>query len=242
MFEPLQKQTIVENIIHALMEMVAKGDLRPGCALPSERDLAAMLKVSRTSVREAVKALSYNGILTVKPGSGTYLTEQALVAPLSHNANVESLILKHRSDYWEVVEVRRILEVEISVLTAERASLENISEMEDCVLHMRELLEQEAYEEYTLEDMHFHNLIARSCMNDYLYRIYSQLFPIFVDLSRLGEQVSNRHWPAFEQHMDILNAIKSGDKELVRRKVEAHIDFCSESMCLYFQRLIDTSN
>lgn len=239
MFEPLRKQTIVENIINKLLEMIAKGELRPGCALPSERDLAAMLNVSRTSVREAVKSLSYNGILEVKPGSGTYLTEQALSAPLSQKASRESLILKHRSDYWEVVEARRILEVEISVLTAERASPEAIAEMEDCLLHMRELLDQEAYEEYTLEDMSFHNMIARSCMNDYLYRIYSELFPLFVDLSRLGEQVSNRHWPAYKQHVEILEAIKSGDKELVRRIVEAHIDFCSESMVLYFQHLME---
>ncbi len=241
MFEPLRKQTIVENIINKLMEMIAKGELRPGSALPSERDLASMLNVSRTSVREAVKALSYNGILEVKPGSGTYLTEQALSRPLSQKAGVESLILKHRSDYWEVVEARRILEVEISVLTAERATPDTIAEMEDCILHMRELLEQEAYEEYTLEDMSFHNMIARSCMNDYLYRAYSDLYPIFVDLSRLGEKVSNRHWPAYEQHVGILDAIKSGDKDLVRRKVEAHIDFCSESMCLYFEGLMSES-
>ena len=237
MFEPLQKQTIVDNIIDTLLEMIAKGDLRPGHALPSERDLAVMLNVSRTSVREALKALSYNGILQVKPGSGTYLTEKALSAPMSLRSNLETLILKHQSDYWEVIEARRILEVEMSVLTAKRASLETISELEDCVKHMRELLAQDSYEAYTMEDLTFHNMIARSCLNDYLYKAYSQLFPIFVELSRLGEAVSDRHWPSFKQHEEILEAIKIGDQEKVRERVEAHIDFCSESMILYFQQM-----
>lgn len=237
MFEPLQKKTVVEDIINTLLEMIAKGELRPGHALPSERDLAAMLNVSRTSVREALKALSYNDILIVKPGSGTYLTEKALSAPTSLRSSSESLILKYQSDYWEVIEARRILDVELSVLAAERAQLENISELEDCVKHMRELLDQGSYEAYTLEDLSFHNLIARSSLNDYLYKVYSQLFPHFVELSRLGESVSDRHWPSYHQHVAILEAIKVGDRERVRALVQAHIDFCSESMVMYFRQL-----
>ena len=174
----------------------------------------------------------------MRPGSGSYLTEKAVKAPLSLRGSTESLVFKYQSDYREVIEARRILEVEMSALAAERASMESISEMEDSVKHMHELLLQGSFEAYTLEDLSFHNLIAESCLNSYLYKAYSQLFPVFVELSRLGEAVSDRHWPAYQQHVEILNAIKHGDANGVRNLVEAHLDYCSENMCLYFDQLI----
>ena len=80
MFEPVTKRTLVENIIHNLLEMIAKGELRAGESLPSERELAASFNVSRASVREALKSLAFNNIVVIKPGSGTYLSENAFGA------------------------------------------------------------------------------------------------------------------------------------------------------------------
>ena len=209
MFEPLTKQTIVENIIGVILDMVSKGEISPGDKLPSERDLATMLNVSRTSVREALKALSFTGVVVVKPGVGTCLSNQAISKQSALRSGDDSVLLKHRSDFKQVTEARRILETEMAVLAASRATPEEVAELEQSVSHMQELLREEIYDAYTMEDMSFHNLIAKCCQNEYLYRAYSAIWPNIVDITLLGATVPNRHLPAYQQHVEILNAIKN---------------------------------
>ena len=242
MFEPLTKQTLVDNIISTLLNMIAKGELKPGSTLPSERKLAAMLNVSRTSVREALKALSFNGIVEIRPGSGTYLSNEALIENSIFSENAERVFAKYRLAYKQVIEARRILEVAMAARTAERILPEGLSEMEKSLDKMQSLLESKSYEAYTMEDLFFHNLIARNCNNEYLYQAYSQLFPSIVDIAHLGEKVPNRHMPALAQHIEIFHAIKAGNAAEVSKCMEAHIDFYEESMRLYFNSIHPNMN
>ena len=234
MFEPVTKKTLVESIIHTLMEMIAKGDLRPGDALPSERELASLLNVSRSSVREALKALAFNDILVVKPGSGTYLSEDVLSANSPFFADAEEVFTHYRSDYKQLVEARSVLEVEIVALTAERIQEKGLADLSDSISRMRELLDNEVYDAYTMEDLSFHNTIALNCGNEYLYRSYNQLFPSIVDISRLGETVPGRHWPSFHQHIRIYEAISAGEPNKARVCMKDHIDFCQENVDMFF--------
>lgn len=234
MFEPVTKKTLVESITHALMEMIVKGELRPGDALPSERELASQLNVSRSSVREALKALAYNDILVVKPGSGTYLSEDVLSANSPFFADAEDVFTHYRSDYKQIAEARCVLEVEIVALTAERIGEKGLADLSDSIARMKELLDREVYDSYTMEDLSFHNIIAQNCGNEYLYRAFNQLFPSVVDVSRLGETVPGRHWPSFRQHIGIYEAIKAHDAERVRVYMKDHIDFCQENVDMFF--------
>ena len=97
MFAPISKQTVVENIINTILEMIAKGEIRPGSSLPSERELACRLNVSRSSLREALKALAYEGIVEIRQGSGTYLTDKAVTTTAPFFSNAEQLLRQHLS-------------------------------------------------------------------------------------------------------------------------------------------------
>jgi len=237
MFVPVTKQTLVENIIHTLLEMIAKGELKPGHALPSERELASMLNVSRTSVREALKALAFNDIVTIKPGSGTYLTDKMLRSSSPFFSDAAQVFTRYRSDYKQIIEARRILEVELTVLAARRIQQEGLDSLEESIVHMKELLDKELYASYTMEDLSFHNTIALNCQNDYLYKAYNQLFPNIVDISRLGETVPGRHWPAYDQHLEIFEAIRAHDEEHARHCMEEHISYCNANMDMFFSSL-----
>ena len=71
---PVLKKTIVDEIVNSVMDAIRSGEMKPGDRFPSERALAEQWSVSRASVREAMKALSYANIIVIKPGDGTYLT------------------------------------------------------------------------------------------------------------------------------------------------------------------------
>lgn len=234
MFEPLTKKTLVESITHTLMEMIAKGELRAGDALPSERELASMLNVSRSSVREALKALAFNDIVIIKPGSGTYLSDKLLSSNSPFFSDAEEVFSFYRTDYKQIVEARRVLEVDMAAFAAQRIQEKGLEDLRASLERMEELLTKEVYDSYTMEDLSFHNTIALNCGNDYLYKSFNQLFPCIVDISRLGETVPDRHWPSYHQHISIYQAIQSRDVEAVRSRMADHICFCEENIDLFF--------
>lgn len=239
MFTPLTKQTLVENIIQTLLVMIAKGDLRPGSALPSERDLASELNVSRTSVREALKALAFSNIVVIKPGSGTYLSEKSISAGSPLFASAEQVFTKYKSDYKQILEARRILESEMAAITASCISDAEVEELAASLSRMGQLLDDKAFDAFTIEDLSFHNTICRFCKNQYLYDLYNQLFSSIVDIAHLGENLPDRHIPAYKQHVEIFESLKVRDSVAVRGKIKLHIDFCEENVNMFF-RTIDT--
>lgn len=240
MFAPVTKQTLVESIIHTLLEMIAKGELKPGHALPSERELASMLGVSRTSVREALKALAFNDIVVIKPGSGTYLTDKLVHSNSPFFSDASQVFTRYQADYKQIIESRRVLEVELTVLASQRIRQPGLDHLHESLSHMKELLDQEMYASFTIEDLSFHNTIVLNCQNDYLYKAYNQLFPNIVDISRLGETVPDRHWPAYEQHLELFEALKSHNEARTRRCIERHIAYCNANMEMFFSSLENT--
>ena len=76
-FTTIKRESTLEVIVQQIKDQIKKGILKPGEKLPSERELASLLGVSRTSVREAIKALSFSGYLEVIQGKGTYVLEMS---------------------------------------------------------------------------------------------------------------------------------------------------------------------
>ena len=72
-FTTLNKITLTEQVMQQLASKIISGELKPGEKLPPERDLAEMLQVSRSRVREALRALSLIGLVSIRPGGGTYV-------------------------------------------------------------------------------------------------------------------------------------------------------------------------
>ena len=118
-FKPIKTKKIYEEIVEQLRELISTGTFNPGDKLPSERDMAQMLGVSRASVREAVVALQAMGVLDVKPGEGTFVSasmNSEMIEPLALVLSVE------RNPLAQLMEVRRILEAEAAALAAQRAT------------------------------------------------------------------------------------------------------------------------
>ena len=92
-FKTIKKESTLEVIIQQIKEQIKKGILKPGEKLPSEREMASLLGVSRASIREAIKALSFSGYLEVIQGKGTYILEMATQYDEIVNFFQDSLII-----------------------------------------------------------------------------------------------------------------------------------------------------
>lgn len=208
-----------------LLDMVISGGLDPGDRLPPERELVERLGVSRTVVREALNLLEARGVISIEHGRG------AVVSGGSTRAVRDTLgmLLRMRAEaLWELLEIRRILEVEISGLAAERADAEDVADMRTQVDRMRDLIDTP--EGYVDADVEFHALLARAARNGVLL---TMLEPV-VDLLRASREVSASRpgsaRRALGEHEGILRRVEEGDAEGARREMRAHLENTAEDI------------
>jgi GntR family transcriptional repressor for pyruvate dehydrogenase complex len=206
--------------------MVVSGGMSAGERLPPERELCARLDVSRTVVREALNLLEARGLISIEHGRG------AVVSGGNTDAVRDTLALVLRvrpKALWELLEMRRILEVEIAGLAAERATEEDINAMRDQLERM--LASVDAPEGYVDADVEFHTLLARAARNGVLL---TMLEPV-VDLLRASRRVSASRRPgsalrAVGEHEEILRRVVAGDAEGARREMRAHLAKTAEDI------------
>ena len=114
-YEELRKDVLSERIAHSLLNLIKEKQLRPGDRLPPERELAAMMKVSRPSLREALRALQIMNIIDNRQGSGTYITSLEPERLIEH---LDIIFTLNDTTYSELFEARKILEAGVAGLAA----------------------------------------------------------------------------------------------------------------------------
>jgi GntR family transcriptional repressor for pyruvate dehydrogenase complex len=202
-----------------ILDMLISGGLNPGERLPPERELCARLNVSRTVVREALNLLEARGLISIEHGRG------AVVSGGNTDAvrDTLGLILRVRPKVlWELLEMRKILEVEIAGLAAERATEEHVQAMRTQLERM--LASIDTPSGYVDADVEFHAVLARAARNEVLL---TMLEPI-VDLLRASRRVSASRRPgsalrALGEHEEILRCVEVADTDGARRAMRAHL-------------------
>ena len=152
-------QRIVEQVEDAL----ARGDLRPGQRLPSERELVGQFEVSRSTVREALRVLESNGVVRSRPGD----PNGPEVLPFSSGALRKQMVRLARVDevrLSELVSFRMILDGSATMLAARLRTAEQLAEMESAIEVMRAAIDI-GYEEFSEADIAFHEAVARASRN-----------------------------------------------------------------------------
>lgn len=219
MLKAVKKTKIYEEIVLQIKQLIADGKLKSGDQLPSERDLSEMFRVSRASVREAIRALESQGLLTARQGEGTYIAAQAveaLVQPLA------SALAEERDSQIELFEMRRLLEPEIARLAAERATPEEVQRME-AILKAQE--EQIARGETGMEsDTEFHFALAQAARNRALLKMINALVDLLARSRERSLQVGGRPPKSLAKHREILAAVRLGDGEAAARAMREHVE------------------
>src|ERR1700737_4230370 len=204
---PVRRMRVPEEIVDQVRGLIASGDLRPGDQLPSERELAERFRESRASIREALTALQVLGLLErSRTGGGLAARGNHVwftIAPLSS-------YLATRSHIIEQIEVRRMIEPEMGRLAADRASVEDIALMEQCLRDMEAMID--AGGTGSEADAAFHATIAGSTDNELLTRIV-QLIGDAIREQREALQTPEGARASLAEHHEILEAIRRGDGE-----------------------------
>lgn len=207
------------EILERIQGLIASGQLRCGDRLPPERTLAETFRVSRNSVREAIRALAERGVLESRRGDGTYVRAQDEGAL---RLSFEEAFGAQRDKLREIFELRRVLEPGIAALAAQRASPRAIERLKVIACdQQRRLL---AGEDDADLDAGFHRELALAVGNAALTGVLKAAGGILAESRSEFLQSPERRRASAAGHLRIIDALERRDPEACRRAMEEHLE------------------
>jgi GntR family transcriptional regulator, transcriptional repressor for pyruvate dehydrogenase complex len=230
MFDPLKKVTICDMVVQDIIAKIKTGDLKIGDRLPSERELAERLEVSRISVREGIKILSSMGFLDVRVGDGTFVRKidvSKAMEPLTYSLYLESSAL------LELLESRKIIEVAIAGLAAERATEDELELLKSTVDQMaKSFSDADSFRE---SDADFHIALAEMAHNIVLHRVVITVRDMLKVSSKATYQVPGACEKALKFHQGIFEAIVAKNSSKAKEIMLKHLEDVEHDLLLIHQ-------
>ncbi len=230
MFTPIKSTRVYEQVIEQIQSMIMQGKIKKGDKLPSERDLCEILGVSRTSVREALKALQVMGLIESKQGEGNFIREKfenSLFQPLS------VMFMLQESKPEEILELRTMLEVETAALAAKKINKEKVKELNSLIYKLKKCQDEE---DSVKIDKEFHYKIAQAAGNFLVLNILnvmSNLMDVFIKDARITILAKEENKERLiEQHENICKALINKNPLEASVAMKKHMDFIYEN-CSY---------
>lgn len=210
---------LVDDAIKKIQTMIQNEELRPGDRLPPEKELSQRLGLSRSSLREAVKALELIKVLNVRRGDGTFVT--TLEPSLLLEAVSFVIDLHQDSSLVEMFEVRRVLEPAAAAMAAGRLDESGLADLRAIVGAVDE---HTGAEELVAHDLQFHARIARASGNSYLSALLDALGNRTVR-ARIWRGLTEENSVArtLAEHQAIVDALARRDAELVHSLLVVHV-------------------
>jgi len=217
-FRAVRKTRVSQDIIEQVRDLFTSGRLKPGDRLPSERELSQALSVSRSSVREAVRAMESLGLIEARAGEGTF------VASPSGSRESDPLIASLHQDWstqHKLFEVRRVIEPDLAALAARRATVDQIE-------RLRAILNDQEAEiarggTGMKQDSLFHYLLAEATGNEVLVRIMDSLMDLLLKTREESLQQDRRPARSLKQHRAMRRAIEARNPRAAERLMYQHI-------------------
>ena len=212
-----------EQIVEQVQDLIEKGQLKHGDQLPAERELASIFKVSRHSVREAIRVLEQKKILKSRPGSGTFIIledEPSVVASLAN------AIIREKNTLSEIFEFRELLEPQIAGLAARNAQKKDIEVLEDLLKKQQKALNDSRVSKEL--DEKFHLALAMATGNAVLLQVVALFGHILMKSRHENSRSLDRNRLSVKGHKKILHAIKNGDARSASQLMESHLQAIRE--------------
>ncbi|WP_413988733.1 FadR/GntR family transcriptional regulator [Labrys okinawensis] len=217
-FLPIERSSIAEQVAKKLLDLIRSRNLKPGDMLPTERDLAAMMQVSRPSVREAIRGLQILGVLRVRQGYGIYvspLDAADLLGPL------QFLLTLNAENIDALYEIRRLVDVGIARLAAERISTPDLLRLKQQIVVQRDLLYDPL--SFRASDLKFHTIIMEATGNPFMVRTASSLYLLGAEYRRLASETPGVLRQSLADHEVIVAALEKRNGEAAAKAVEDHL-------------------
>lgn len=220
MYKVVRTSRLYEQIVQQIEASVLNGTLKPGDQLPAERELAQRLGVSRTAVREAVKALREKGLVEAYSGRGTFVTDGTTQAARQSFDLMVKLGQQEGSPHLS--ELRLILEPGIAALAAERVKREDLQALREAVAVMERA--QKDPEAYIEADLDFHLALAEAAANPLILSLIDSIVGLLREQRIKIFNVEGGPQRGQFHHKRILEAMERGDAEQARSAMRAHLE------------------
>lgn len=212
---PIYKPSLVELTADALRERIIAGAWPLGSRIPIEPELAALLGVSRNTVREAVRVLAFCGVLSVRQGDGTYVASRLDPA--------QALRALAQAGLVEQLETRTMLEVESARLAALRRNDADLAALRAALAARGERATDEPLDGFITRDMAFHRAVTAAAHNAPLAALYDFCAESIHQALRVTLDDTSLPEPDHAAHAAIVDAIAAGDAELAAQAARAVI-------------------
>ena len=222
MFSKVKTKKVYMKIVEQIRNLIKEGRLKPGDKLPPEQILAEKFGTSRPSVREALSALEILGITESRGGKGNFIKDN-LDTPLYEQEFRE---LEEEESPFEILEARKAVETEIVGLAAKKATKEDIVSIRESLDKMKSAMTNiPGIMEF---DREFHINIAKAAHNSLLFSMMTYLADLlkeklWINLKEKSWSIPGRPQKYFEEHTEILNAIKNKDSKNARKQAYHHL-------------------
>lgn len=213
-----------ETVVEHVRKLLETGALTPGDRLPAERTLALQTGVSRSSVRVGLRALSTMGIINSRHGSGTFIADGP---PALESEPLHFLAALHGFTRDEMFEARRMLEVGVAGLAAQRATGEQIAAIAEEVTSMFASLDNPF--DFLLHDIRFHRAVAEASGNPILASLVEMLSEVFYERRRQTIDRARDFKESAEMHRRIYMAVRQRDAAGASDAMNRHLQLSYEA-------------
>ena len=226
---PISMKRVYQSIIEQFIDLIKAGKLSVGEKLPPERQLAEMFYVSRASLREALRVMEIIGVVEVRPGGGTFVTDLNIVNFIN---TIAPLFVKTADMEKDLLEFRKLIEMEAVKLAAEKAAEGKLILLEQAIDLMKKAVENNDVAQEAEADVQFHKAIFALTDNYILIKAsecIASILEISVKYSRqkiLGnKEISNN---LLAQHIEIYEAIRDNEVEKASTLINQHLGYIKE--------------
>ena len=212
------RQSVGEQVFEQLKEQIINNEWKKGEKIPSENDLALSFGVSRITVRQALQKLMALGLIETRLGEGSFIRDAA--PGINMNPLIPIAYLNENS-LLEILEYRKVLEGNVAELAAQKASAEELVELEEAYIRMEQL--KDDLEKFSKADLNFHLLLANMTKNSLII----QTFHIFNDvLNRAFSQITLKrgNTAGIYYHKLLLEAVKTRNSSEAKRIMDEHME------------------
>lgn len=218
-FQPIKQEKVSTKIVEQIKSLIVNGDLKPGDTLPPERELMNSLNVSRPSLREALNSLAAMGFIEITQRQRTVIKSLAsgrMLEPLHH------LLKEDIETAYELIESRKAIETWSAYYAAERATDSDITRIEECISTMKTKMDEGIT--VVKEDADFHLAISEATHNKIQTHLMSSIYDILKEsIGKYYKSIKSRD--IYNQHCNVLKAIKKKDCDLARKRMLEHLDY-----------------
>lgn len=222
----INRKKIYQSVIEQFIKLIKDGKLKIGDKLPAERQLSEMFNVSRASIREAFSAMEIIGLIDVRPGEGSFITDINIVPFIN---TIAPLFIRNENMKKELLEFRMLLELEAVKLAAEKSDGTKKESIEEILKLMDSSNKSNDANLGAEADIMFHKEIFRLTDNYILIKASECVAHILESSVRFNRakilEDSKNSRVLLSQHKLIYKAIISGESSIAQERMKEHLEF-----------------